>query len=133
MVVEKAGEDRKKAKLKQMQIPDLFSYVTDDWAEYDIKVKYMKVRKESGLRAVLAVVSIGLMNIDDLEGSIDTELRPFIKELRAQCSGDVQHGMGQFLFLSVLSKVSTNTGMCTKGDELTKLLFLSTKWSHRME
>ena len=68
-----------------------------------------------GLRAVLAVVSIGLMKIEDLEGSITTELEPFLREVRNQFSVDVPHGIGQFLFMSVLSGVSTKTGKVYRG------------------
>ena len=109
IVVEKA-----KANLQKMQITDFFPHVIEDWKK-KITTKETNLDENCALTAVLAVVSIGLMNIEDLGGSIDTELEPFIREVRDQLGFPVTHGIGEFLFMSVLSGVSTKTRKVYRG------------------
>ena len=110
MVVRKVEVESARTKINEMQITDLFPYVIEDWEKKEITTEETALSENCGLRAVLAVVSIGLMNIEDMNGSIDTEVEPFLREVRNQFGVDVAHGIGQFLFMSVLSGVSTKTG-----------------------
>ena len=109
--------------IDDMDTEDLFPYLRKKMHE-DKMVPYPlgKLEKDSDgnkfrdkkpyccLKAFLSVLSIALMNVEDLHGEATTEIQPFLLAVRDTFKHDVTQGIGQMLYMSVLNKVSPKNG-----------------------
>ena len=111
--------ERSDTHLRKMEVLDIFPYLKRETQNRKMKIyPCNRNPKEpevlSVLKGVLVVLTIALMNVEDLKGEETTELLPFLQAVRDKCHHDVTYGMCSVLMLSVTNGVSNETGKLKK-------------------